>query len=70
MKEHKPPKCLKCGEALDEVNETDWCVYSFDCETGRYTADGIIEIRCPWCGVNLRDMPEFESGACNYHVGR
>lgn len=70
MGKYEPPKCLKCGAKLEDVNENDYCVYSFDCERGCYAPDGYIEIHCPWCGADLHDMPEFESGACNYHIVR
>lgn len=68
-KGYDPPSCPGCGEPLEFVHETTHCTYKFDPGKGCYSADGCATVDCGGCGHDLRGMPEFESGACNYQGG-
>lgn len=70
MMTYEAPRCPQCEEVLDSVNENDYSTYEFDSVRGCYTPDGYIKINCPYCDFDLRETPEFASGACNYHVYR
>ena len=65
-KKYEPPVCPGCRQTLEFVHETSYETYTFDPETDSYKGDGYSTVDCPDCGQDLRGMPEFESGACNY----
>lgn len=65
---HQPPTCPECGEPLEDIYETHYETYTFNAETNSYDDDGYATVKCGFCEADLRGMPEFECGACNYQA--
>ena len=66
-KKHSPPTCTFCNKELDAVYENEYLVYCFDATTGTYIENDEVwdmEMRCPYCDHNLKDV--FDEGVCNY----
>jgi len=62
----KPPRCPFCEKPLEVVWETDYESYVFNPKLGTYelSENGELEVSCPNCNANLRDV--FPDGVCNY----